>query len=80
MKRIILAYITLLIASLMLMCLLHRPIVVDERTQELCREYAARDHEKEIAPERYKWLGKDFVNNYNWYESCINHTRHPVAQ
>lgn len=53
---------------------------VDERTKELCREYAARDHEKEIAPERYKYLGKEFVDNYDWYTSCINHTRYPVAK
>lgn len=53
---------------------------VDERTKQLCREYAARDHEKEIAPARYQWLGKEFVDNYDWYTSCINQTRYPVAK
>ena len=47
----------------------------EERTAELCMEYAKRDHEKEIAPERYKWLGKKFVDEYDWYGSCIAHSR-----
>jgi hypothetical protein len=51
---------------------------VDLETRRLCREYANRDHEKEIAPPRYLWLGRDFVNNYDWYNSCLNHSRYPV--
>jgi uncharacterized membrane protein len=47
--------------------------------QEQCREYASRDHQKELAPERYAWLGKEFVDNYDWYTSCLNHSKHPVA-
>ena len=53
---------------------------VDERTKELCRIYAARDHEKEIAPERYKLLGKKFIDTYDWYGSCLNHVRYPVVE
>ncbi len=50
------------------------------RTDELCYEYAQRNHEKEIAPTRYQWLGKDFVDNFDWYKSCVNHTLIPVAK
>lgn len=52
---------------------------VDAYTKVLCQEYAARDHEKEIAPARYQYLGKEFVDNFDWYQSCIDHSRYPVA-
>lgn len=52
---------------------------VDERTKFLCREYAARDHRGEIAPERYEKLGKEFFDSFDWYQSCIDHVRYPVA-
>lgn len=51
---------------------------VDERTKFLCREYASRDHRGEIAPERYEKM-KDMIVNYDWYQSCIDHVRYPVA-
>ena len=51
---------------------------VDDRTKFLCREYADRNHEKEFTPERYA-ANKDLIDNYDWYTSCINHTRYPVA-
>lgn len=57
-----------------------RNIDVDDRTKLLCAEYAARDHEKEIAPERYKALGKKFFDEFDWYNSCLDHVRYPVAK
>lgn len=73
-------FIVLFIGAAIIACLfVPRPTEVDARTSELCREYAARDHRGEIAPARYEWLGKDFVDNFDWYGSCINHTLHPVA-
>lgn len=65
--------------SMVLVGLYSTRSAVDERTQLLCKEYAERNHEAEINPERYKWLGEDFVNSYDWYESCINHVKYPVA-
>lgn len=53
--------------------------IIDERTKILCKEYAERDHEKEIAPERYKWLGKEFVDSFDWYGSCLDHIKYPVV-
>lgn len=69
-----------LFALLIAICAQQKPGDVDDRTKELCREYAARDHEKEIAPERYKALGKKFFDEFDWYTSCINHTKYPVAK
>lgn len=57
-----------------------KPIEVDSRTKELCAQYAKLNHEKELAPSRYKWLGKEFVDNFDWYQSCINHNLYPVAK
>lgn len=50
------------------------------QTQQLCWEYAHRDHKKEIAPTRYEYLGKEFVDSFSWYESCLNHVKYPVAK
>lgn len=47
------------------------------QTEELCREYAERDHSKEIAPERRQWLleqGYDYNKDFDWYQSCIKHS------
>lgn len=52
---------------------------VDPDTKRLCREYADRDHEKELAPERWAWKKADW-QAFDWYTSCINHVKHPVAQ
>lgn len=52
---------------------------VDETTKTLCMQYALRDHEKEIAPERWKVFGEDF-KKFDWYSSCINHVKYPVAE
>lgn len=67
------------IALIALGMMIRLPYHVDANTRELCEWYASLDHEKEIDPQRYKWLGKEFVNNYDWYDSCINHVRYPVA-
>ena len=54
---------------------------VDELTKRLCKEYARKDHEKEFAPERWKYLKK--IGDPNdvdfWYTSCINHHSYPVG-
>lgn len=56
------------------------PAKLDQQTIDQCHEYANRDHEKEIAPERYSKLGADFFQKFDWYTSCINHQLHPVAK
>lgn len=53
---------------------------VDDQTSVLCKQYASRDHEKEIAPERYKKLGKEFFDSFDWYSSCLNHIKKPVQK
>lgn len=52
-----------------------RNVVVGEDTKKLCREYALRDHRKEIGEERFDWLSQ--YGNPNdvvfFYQSCIGH-------
>lgn len=50
----------------------------DIQSETLCREYASRSHEKEFAPERYAKL-KDEIDNYNWYDACIENINHPLG-
>jgi hypothetical protein len=52
---------------------------IDDNTKQLCHIYAAQDHRKEINPERWSW-GKDWIKSYDWYGSCINHIKFPVAK
>jgi hypothetical protein len=53
---------------------------VQEDPKGLCRIYADRDHQLEIAPKRYKVLGKEKVNSFDWYRSCINHTKNTILK
>lgn len=50
--------------------------VVDQRTKELCRYYANLDHEKELAPDRWKAYGDEF-KRFDWYTSCVHHVQYP---
>lgn len=80
MKQIlILLSIFILGLSLGILVTSHQPkrTEVDSETARLCQIYANRDHEKEIAPERWKTMG-DWPQ-FDWYQSCINHELHPVA-
>lgn len=52
---------------------------IDADTARLCREYANRDHEKELAPERWAWKAEEW-KNFDWYNSCLDHVRYPVAR
>lgn len=52
---------------------------VDEGTRVQCRIYADRDHEKEFAPERWE-KNKEWIQKFDWYGSCIDHVRYPVAK
>lgn len=54
-------------------------VSVDSRTEELCRWYSSLDHEKEFSKERWE-KNKDWIQKYDWYGSCINHVKHPVAR
>lgn len=45
----------------------------DERTKELCRQWAATDHSGAVPPERLKWLKDQGVwDSFDWYGSCIS--------
>jgi len=57
----------------------HRIPVVDAHTKIECQWYALRDHEKEFDKERYK-THKELIKNYDWYNSCVNHVKYPVAR
>jgi hypothetical protein len=50
----------------------------DNRTEELCRWYASKDHRGEVTPERYEKM-KDIIINYDWYTSCIDQLTKPVS-
>ncbi len=55
----------------------------EQRTERLCKEYAQRDHEKELAPERwqkFKEQGIDPNTHWDWYTSCILHNTQAVAK
>lgn len=59
------------------------PKGTSQDTYTLCREYADRDHEMEIAPARWKWFkdqGIDLNKDFDWYTSCIHHNTIPVAK
>lgn len=48
---------------------------LDDNSKRLCMEYALRNHEKEVSPERWEWLQK-FGNPNDvdfFYQSCLNH-------
>lgn len=74
---IYLLVITLIITTVYLST--QKGITIDENTKELCREYADRNHEKEIAPERWK-ADHGWIEKFDWYGSCINHIKYPVAK
>lgn len=57
----------------------HYPDDVDQQTKEQCREFADRDHEKLFAPERWA-KEKEMITSFDWYTSCINHVKYPVAR
>jgi len=59
---------------------INRKVQIDENTKFLCQQYAERDHQGEIAPERWAKLGAEFFNNYPWYQSCLDHNSIPVAK
>lgn len=44
--------------------------IVDDRTKELCRWYAAQDHRGEIGEERFEKMNY-LWDDFDWYESCI---------
>lgn len=49
----------------------------DDLTKKLCREYAERDHEKELSPERWQMFvdkGIDLNKDFDWYQSCLAHS------
>lgn len=50
--------------------------IVDQRTKDLCRYYANLDHEKELAPDRWKAYGDEF-KRFDWYTSCVHHVQYP---
>lgn len=85
MKKILLGIIgvaSLFAVIIVLTKITPKATVADIGTQRLCRWYANRDHEKEIAPERWQWFkdhGIDPNKDFDWYQSCIDHTLHPVA-
>jgi predicted small secreted protein len=63
----------IMISITLLACILTpRGTDVDSRTKELCRKYALKDHRGEIGESRLKWLDPAVVENFDWYQSCIN--------
>ncbi len=55
----------------------------DQNTKRLCREYANRDHEKELSPERWQSFldrGIDLNRDFDWYGSCIKHNTNKVVR
>lgn len=53
-----------------------KPATPDAQLMKLCREYADRNHNGELAPERLKWFqdqGIDINTDFDWYQSCIDH-------
>lgn len=65
---IILVWVSMVIAYIQTI-----PMIANQQTRDLCREYANRDHEKEIAPERWRVYGEDF-KKFDWYKSCLRHS------
>lgn len=60
-----------------------KKITPDNRTKELCQQYANRNHKGELAPERWQWFleqGIDLNRDFDWYQSCIDHNATPVAK
>lgn len=59
------------------------PIEPDRQTKKLCRWYADKDHEMELAPTRWQWFVDRGINpntDYDWYQSCIDHNTKAVAR
>lgn len=53
------------------------------QTKRLCREYADRDHEMELAPARWKWFkdqGIDLNRDFDWYGSCLKHNSNQLTK
>lgn len=78
-----LIYLTLIVFIVLLVQMPDKETDVDIGTKKLCRWYADRDHELELAPDRWQWFldqGIDPNTHFDWYKSCINHTRYPVAK
>jgi hypothetical protein len=73
-----------IVAGTLLLTTPNKPTEADPRTKQLCREYADRDHEKELAPERWVWLTEQYGGSpnekFDWYQSCIDHNTKAVAE
>lgn len=78
--RIIFCNLLILIFLVLTTYLSHGSVFrVDARSDTLCKWYANLNHEKEIVPERWKW-GKEWMVKFDWYNSCVNHIKYPVAR
>lgn len=88
MKMILLGallYITMMAGAVLLVRVFDdgKPSEPDSQTKELCRQYADRNHKGELAPERWQWFldqGIDLNEDFDWYQSCIEHNTTPVAR
>lgn len=82
MKKLLYVIIFIVLSAVAAHLLIQQPNQADERTKLLCRQYADRDHEKELSPDRWQWFkneGVDLNKDFDWYQSCINHNTKAVA-
>ncbi len=55
-------------------------ISTDEQTEQLCRDYAKGRPWTALNKERIEFLGQEYLENFDYYTSCIINIKNPVKK
>lgn len=72
---------TLVLAGLGITALARKvSISTDEQTEQLCRDYAKGRPWTALTKERIEFLGQEYLENFDYYTSCIINIKNPVKK
>jgi len=83
--KIVIVYIVIVLATIFVGVTIAnntpKTLEPDDRTRQLCREWAQADHRGTVPQARYDWLGGDeYWYNFDWYGSCLLNNGRKVAK
>lgn len=55
-------------------------ISTDEQTEQLCRDYAKGRPWTALNKERIEFLGQEYLENFDYYTSCIINIKNPAKK
>lgn len=68
----------LMLGGIMLMSKIS--VSTDEQTDKLCREYAKGRPWTALTKERIEFLGQEYLENFDYYTSCIINIKNPIKK